>query len=438
MSEMKKQLLTLICSIPSVFIHAQTIYSNGGTLHVSTGGVLYCNGGITLSNATQLTNQGTLTATKNSTFAQPGNFEINSNSIVSGNGIYRVEQDWINDATFNGNAGEVILFGNTEQLITSTTGTMTTFNNLTLSGNGTNTNRRKTLVNVNATTGTTGVLNLNDRELHTGIHLFMVDNTAPTAISNATTFNNEGFVSSSTNGFLIRKTNQQTDYLFPVGSSDGTRRYRPVMMNPNTAAEQVYEVRFNNFSADNENYFLAQHESTIDVVNPLFFHSIDRVSGTSDPDIKLFFVPAADNDWTSFAHWYGSEQQWKDVTNTSENTSGNFKFIQKNSWGFPTSHFQYALINTTHPFSIPNVFTPNGDGVNDVFFITSSGLTDFNLFIVNRWGELVFETNDPNQAWDGTVNGNKCSDGVYFYSLKAKQNTTDVVKHGHITINGNK
>lgn len=437
MSEMKRQLLTLICSIPSVFISAQTIYSNGGTLHVSTGGVLYCNGGITLSNSTQLTNHGALTATKNSTFTQPGNFEFNSNSIVAGNGIYRVEQDWINDATFNGNAGEVILFGNTEQLITSTTGTMTTFNNLTLSGNGTATNRRKTLVNVNAATGVSGLLNLNDRELHTGINLFMVDNTAPVAISNATTFNNEGFVSSSTNGFLIRKTDQQTDYIFPVGSSDGTRRYRPVMINPNATAEQVYEVRFNNFSADNENYFLAQHEEVIDAVNPLFFHSIDRVSGTSNPDIKLFFVPAADNDWTSFAHWYGSDQQWKDVTGTTENTSGNFKFIQKNSWGFPTSGFQYALINTSHPFSIPNVFTPNGDGINDVFFITSSGLTDFNLFIVNRWGELVFETNDPNQAWDGTINGNKCSDGVYFYSLKAKQNTTDVVKHGHITINGN-
>ena len=128
---------------------------------------------------------------------------------------------------------------------------------------------------------------------------------------------------------MIRKTNQQTDYIFPVGSSDGTRRYRPVMMNPNSTAEQVYEVRFNNFSADNENYFLTQHEDVIDVVNPLFFHSIDRISGTSDPDIKLFFVPAADNDWTSFAHWYGSDQQWKDVTGTTENTSGNFKFIQK-------------------------------------------------------------------------------------------------------------
>jgi len=73
-------------------------------------------------------------------------------------------------------------------------------------------------------------------------------------------------------------------------------------------------------------------------------------------------------------------------------------------------------------FQIPNVITPNGDGINDLFvipFITS----EYNLTILNRWGEKVFETSNPNQEyWDGSNNGAINSDGVYFYILETKEN----------------
>lgn len=433
--------LTLIftfCTTTLSFVNfSQIITSNGATVFVSSGGVLFCNGGATFSNSTQFTNHGTVTTNKNSTLPQAGTFELNSNTSVSGNGTYRIEQDWINDAIFNGDNSEVVLFGNSEQFITSTVGIATSFNDLTLTGSGTNNNRKKTLLNTNASTGVTGVLNLNDRELSTNTNSFTIENPDPTAIIHLSTFNNEGFVSSLTNGFLIRNTNQQTEYLFPVGSSDGTLRYRPVTINPNSAVGQTYEVRLNNFSADNEGYFLSQHESIIDIVNPLFYHSIRRSVGTTNADIKLFFIPSVDKDWSSFAHWRSGDQSWIDVEDAIENTASNFKFVLKNNWDFPTNGDQYALVNITQPFSIPNVFTPNGDGVNDIFFITSAGLTDFNMVIVNRWGEKVFETSDPNEGWNGTTNGKKCSDGVYFITMTAKQKSNAITKHGHITINGN-
>lgn len=433
---MKKTiLLYFVCC--SFINYAQIFHSNGGLIYINNGAELFCNGGVTLSNSTQLTNNGTLTATKNSTFLQPGDFEINTNSVVSGNGTYRVEQDWINNATFNGNNSEVVLFGNTEQFITSANGTVTTFNDLTLMGNGTNLNRRKILLNVDAATGNNGILNLNDRELSTNTNSFFVENTNPSAVLHTAAFNNEGFVSSLTDGFLVRNTNQQTDYLFPVGSSEGTRRYRPVTIHPHSTAEQTYEVRLNNFSADNDGYFLAQHEEIIDDANPLFFHSISRTQGVASADVKLFFIPSADNNWTSFAHWYPTAQEWKDVGNTTEANTANYNFLLKNNWDFPTNNDPYVLVNTIYPFSIPNVFTPNGDGINDLFFITASGLTEFNLIIVNRWGELMFETDDPNEGWDGTFNGNKCSEGVYFYSMKAKQSSNNISKHGHLTLSGN-
>ncbi len=70
---------------------------------------------------------------------------------------------------------------------------------------------------------------------------------------------------------------------------------------------------------------------------------------------------------------------------------------------------------------IPNVFTPNGDGINDVFTFTINGtLTNFSIY--NRWGNLIQTTSLKNQTtilWDGhTTSGEACSGGVYFYTLQ--------------------
>ena len=67
----------------------------------------------------------------------------------------------------------------------------------------------------------------------------------------------------------------------------------------------------------------------------------------------------------------------------------------------------------------PNAFTPNGDGRNDFFRPILKGVHTFHIFqIVNRWGQLVFETTNTNGAWDGTFNGVPQDMGVYFYFLK--------------------
>jgi gliding motility-associated-like protein len=62
----------------------------------------------------------------------------------------------------------------------------------------------------------------------------------------------------------------------------------------------------------------------------------------------------------------------------------------------------------------PNAFTPNGDGKNDLFkALNAVNLKDFHLVIYNRWGQLVFETRDPNQGWDGFINGKAGAVGSY-------------------------
>ncbi|HEU4718320.1 MAG TPA: gliding motility-associated C-terminal domain-containing protein, partial [Bacteroidia bacterium] len=69
-------------------------------------------------------------------------------------------------------------------------------------------------------------------------------------------------------------------------------------------------------------------------------------------------------------------------------------------------------------YSIPNVFTPNGDGSNDAFIITNSGMASLHCEIYDRWGALIYEWNDPAGYWDGkTNNGKEAVDGVYYYVL---------------------
>jgi gliding motility-associated-like protein len=72
----------------------------------------------------------------------------------------------------------------------------------------------------------------------------------------------------------------------------------------------------------------------------------------------------------------------------------------------------------TESIFIPNVFTPNGDGQNDVFHVTMTSMKTYSLEIFNRWGQRVFITDSPDMDWDGRSEGGIMeSDGTYYYEI---------------------
>lgn len=76
--------------------------------------------------------------------------------------------------------------------------------------------------------------------------------------------------------------------------------------------------------------------------------------------------------------------------------------------------------------ALPNAFTPNGDGRNDRFAIITQGHHQLSNFrIVNRWGQVVFETKNEREGWDGTFNGRPQDMGTFFYYLKFRCNDGD-------------
>jgi gliding motility-associated-like protein len=89
---------------------------------------------------------------------------------------------------------------------------------------------------------------------------------------------------------------------------------------------------------------------------------------------------------------------------------------------------------------IPNSFTPDYDGINDVWQIQGRGFQGlgFELLIFNRWGDVIFESKDPFAAWTGSVHNGQtfAPDGVYFYRVKIRDVQFDVnhLYEGHIVL----
>ncbi len=88
---------------------------------------------------------------------------------------------------------------------------------------------------------------------------------------------------------------------------------------------------------------------------------------------------------------------------------------------------------------IPNTFTPDGDEVNNTWgavFTQGFDPLDFRLLILNRWGQIVWETYDHTATWDGSYNGEMCQDGVYTWVVwfGDKYNDARYTNHGHLTL----
>ncbi len=102
------------------------------------------------------------------------------------------------------------------------------------------------------------------------------------------------------------------------------------------------------------------------------------------------------------------------------NMAGNFivYLVASNSWGCADTASD--TIYVTEGIVVPNVFTPNGDGMNDVFHVRAGGLKTYEIEIFNRWGQKVFESDSPMIDWTGrSLSGVEESDGTYYWIIKA-------------------
>jgi len=167
----------------------------------------------------------------------------------------------------------------------------------------------------------------------------------------------------------------------------------------------------------------------------------------ADPFEGLINFTAALNneDGVSYQWDFGDEpagsDNFSDLANPSyqylESGTYNVRLIAENEVGCIDTLTKEQIIKYDLPavIYIPNAFTPNDDGKNDILYVRGEGIEDLEFYVYNQWGELVFQTNDQNEGWDGRFKNKPASNCSYTYLVKAKMDTGDQeVRSGLVSI----
>lgn len=153
---------------------------------------------------------------------------------------------------------------------------------------------------------------------------------------------------------------------------------------------------------------------------------------------------------TWFHHWEKGTEQVENEINRTSNANVSFNYIipniesdgtisdayinqlvVTNRWGCSDTASAFIYSIGTEAFF--NVFTPNGDGQNDIFYLPVFGLQEYKVEIYNRWGKNVYSWEDPNEGWAGEDQ----PDGVYYYIVTGiNTDSSEYKKQGTVTLMG--
>ncbi len=109
--------------------------------------------------------------------------------------------------------------------------------------------------------------------------------------------------------------------------------------------------------------------------------------------------------------------------------------IAENKFGCQDTSQQSVNVFDEFLFIIPNIFTPNGDLINDEFAVRACGVYEYEISIFNRYGYNVFNSESMNINWDGRINGNLAPDGIYYYKIRIKDFRGEYLNYtGNLTL----
>ena len=99
--------------------------------------------------------------------------------------------------------------------------------------------------------------------------------------------------------------------------------------------------------------------------------------------------------------------------------TGTYNLTATNSCG--SNNDEIIITKGICKLYVPSAFTPNNDGLNDIFRVSAGeNISEFKMQVYNRWGQIVFETNDIHKGWDGKINGLPQPNGIYVWLIKYK------------------
>ncbi|MEC8407047.1 MAG: gliding motility-associated C-terminal domain-containing protein, partial [Bacteroidota bacterium] len=160
------------------------------------------------------------------------------------------------------------------------------------------------------------------------------------------------------------------------------------------------------------------------------FLSVPNPVSVLTPSVQ--FMDTSSNDVVLFEWNYMDSNFTVLGTSFDQNPSFNFpdqdeyaylvQLIVENQDGCTDTTYNYQLVEGQFALFLPNSFTPNDDGLNDRFFPVGDKIdpNEYDFQVYNRWGEVIFETKNPSDYWDGKLNGTFVSNGTYLWKVIAK------------------
>jgi gliding motility-associated-like protein len=145
------------------------------------------------------------------------------------------------------------------------------------------------------------------------------------------------------------------------------------------------------------------------------------ITSIANPVVSIQNVSEGASVW----NWFFGDSTISSLVSPNQhsyNDTGTYtiQLITANSYGCADTIQQNVIIEPDFMFYVPNAFTPNGDGVNDTFVGKGMFINNFEMLIFDRWGTLIYQTDDINKPWNGMVNGANelAKKEVYVYLIK--------------------
>lgn len=195
-------------------------------------------------------------------------------------------------------------------------------------------------------------------------------------------------------------------------------------------------------------YYFRITDDVCSVLDSIFLEQTPPPTAAFDATPQSGFAPldvtfTNNSDPATTYYWDFGNGQTNVVNNLSDQnttyfTEGVYTVTLTTETGSCTDMATETIVVTVPlGYEMPNIFTPNGDGQNDLFTLNIENASSLEIVILNRWGNVVFESTDMNFAWNGKINnsGAVCADGTYFYKFVIIDlNGNETEEHGFVQL----
>ena len=237
--------------------------------------------------------------------------------------------------------------------------------------------------------------------------------------------------SSSPYKMVFERADSPTSEFREIGTTTNLNRYTDITVN-SSEQSYCYRVRYENACGTRSDsseaictIFLQKNGNTIRWTNDLPFTD----------DMGSYFVIKLNQGGASSETGVGLNITYDPKFDDPTEQQFDYQIRARSRNGAFLSYSNTIVYRREAALFLPDAFSPNGDGINDVFEARGVFFDDIQMIIYNRWGQSIFQSSTAGQGWDGTIAGERAPEGNYSYKVIIRDTTgTQFVKAGTLLL----